>query len=54
MLHQNQRGLQMFQSDFGIPLEVLHLAILIKVRIMEQAAQARIVHQISTGFVIKN
>ena len=39
---------------FGILLEVLHLAILIKVHRMVQAAQAHILHQICTNFAIKN
>ena len=54
MLHQNRRGLQMFQGGGGLPLAWGGLAILIKVRRMVKGAQAHIVYQISTSFVIKN
>ena len=53
MLHQYKRGLQMFQWDFGIPLEVLQLASLTKVRRMKVQV-ARIVHQIRIDSVIKD
>ena len=53
MLHQYQRWLQMFQWDFGIPLEVLHLAILTKVPRMNVQV-ARLVTKAPTLYLKTN